>query len=114
MANYTLTKIQDSGCTYYAIFNEDSREYFAGYDFMGSVTWEKRLDDCSWLLEDEAYQIKADLESADADDSGETVTMIEISKEEAEAVIAFVKNHDREEIPDNVWELCMRLYDKVC
>jgi len=68
MENYTLTKIQDSGCTYYAIFNNDSMEYFAGYDFMGSATWEKHLDDCSWLLEDEAYQIKADLESADADD----------------------------------------------
>ena len=68
MANYTMQKIQDSDCTYYAIFNNDSMEYFAGYDFMGSATWEKHLDDCSWLLEDEAYQIKADLESADADD----------------------------------------------
>lgn len=73
MANYTMIKIQKNGCTYYAISNEDSMEYFAGYDFMGSATWEKHLDDCSWLLEDEAYQIKADLESADADDSVETV-----------------------------------------
>lgn len=40
--------------------------------------------------------------------------MIEISEEEAIAIIAFVKNHEREEIPDDVWELCMRLYDEVC
>lgn len=39
--------------------------------------------------------------------------MIEITKEEAEAIIAFVKNHERKEIPDDVWELCMRLYDEV-
>lgn len=41
-------------------------------------------------------------------------TMIKISEEEAFAIIAFVKNHEREEIPDDVWELCMRLYDEVC
>ena len=39
--------------------------------------------------------------------------MIELSEEEAEAIIAFVKNHEREEIPNDVWELCMRLYDEV-
>ena len=75
MTKYTLTKVQNQGCTYYAIFNNDSMEYFAGYDFMGSVTWEKHLDDCSWLLEDEAYQIKADLESADADDQPKKITL---------------------------------------
>ena len=112
MTKYTLTKVQYQGFPYYAILNNDSMEYFAGYDFMGSATWEKHLDDCSWLLEDEAYQIKADLESADADDSVESV--IEISGEEAEAIIAFVRNHEREEIPDDVWELCIRLYDEVC
>lgn len=40
--------------------------------------------------------------------------IIEITKDEAYAIIAFIKNHEREEIPDDVWELCMRLYDEVC
>lgn len=33
------------------------------------------------------------------------------SIEEAESLIAFIKNHEREEIPDDVWEICMKLYD---
>ena len=41
MTKYTLTKVQYQGFPYYAILNNDSMEYFAGYDFMGSVTWEK-------------------------------------------------------------------------
>lgn len=44
----------------------------------------------------------------------ECQTMIKISEEEALTILAFVKNHEREEIPDDVWELCMRLYDEVC
>lgn len=40
--------------------------------------------------------------------------MIEITEDEAYAIIAFIKNHERDEIPDDVWELCMRLYDEVC
>jgi len=40
--------------------------------------------------------------------------MIEITEDEAFAIIAFIKNHERDEIPDDVWELCMRLYDEVC
>lgn len=39
--------------------------------------------------------------------------MINISEEEALTILAFVKNHEREEIPDDVWELCKRLYDDV-
>ena len=40
--------------------------------------------------------------------------MIEITEDEAFAIIAFIKNHERDEIPDDVWELCMKLYDEVC
>lgn len=68
MTIYTLTKVQDSGCTLYAIYNEDTMEYFAGYDFMGSVDWVQDLQDARWMFESEAHQIKNDLESADADD----------------------------------------------
>lgn len=39
--------------------------------------------------------------------------MINISEEEALTILSFVKNHEREEIPDDVWELCMRLYDEI-
>ena len=39
--------------------------------------------------------------------------MIEISEEEAYTIIAFIKNHERDEIPDDVWDLCMRLIDEV-
>lgn len=33
------------------------------------------------------------------------------STEEAYSLIAFIKNHEREEIPDDVWELCEALED---
>lgn len=36
-----------------------------------------------------------------------------ISVEEAEAIIAFIKMHEREDIPDDVWDLCMRLQEEV-
>lgn len=39
--------------------------------------------------------------------------MIDISVEEAEAIIAFIKNHEREDIPDEVWEICMELQEEV-
>ena len=40
-------------------------------------------------------------------------TMIKLDDEDCETLIAFIKNHEREEIPDDVWELCMRLWDSV-
>lgn len=33
--------------------------------------------------------------------------------EEIETLIAFIKMHEREEIPDDVWDLCMRMYDAI-
>lgn len=39
--------------------------------------------------------------------------MINISVEEAETIIAFIKNHEREDIPDDVWEICMELQEEV-
>jgi len=39
--------------------------------------------------------------------------MICISEDDAETIIAFVKNHERDEIPDDVWDLVMRLYDEL-
>lgn len=34
---------------------------------------------------------------------------ITITEDEAETIIAFIQSHEREEIPESVWDLCMRL-----
>lgn len=39
--------------------------------------------------------------------------MIRLSADEAETMIAFIKMHEREEIPDDAWDVCMKLYDAV-
>ena len=39
--------------------------------------------------------------------------MISLSIEETETLIAFVKNHEREDIPDDVWELIMKLQEET-
>lgn len=36
-----------------------------------------------------------------------------LNVEEAEWLVAFIKMHEREEIPDNVWEICMKLQDFI-
>lgn len=62
--NYTMTKVQENGCTFYAIYSETERKYFAGYDFMGSIDWVENLNDAYWMDDAEAYQIMADLKAA--------------------------------------------------
>lgn len=39
--------------------------------------------------------------------------MIDISYDDAETLIAFIKSHEREEIPEDVWEVCMKLWEEV-
>lgn len=36
---------------------------------------------------------------------------IKLSVSEVEDLIAFIKMHEREEIPAEVWDICMKLYD---
>lgn len=36
---------------------------------------------------------------------------MKLTADEAYALIAFIKMHEREDIPDDVWDICMRLYD---
>ena len=36
---------------------------------------------------------------------------LKFSVSEVEALIAFIKMHEREDIPDEVWDICMYLYD---
>lgn len=39
--------------------------------------------------------------------------LMKLTAEEAYALIAFIKMHEREDIPDDVWDICMKLYDFV-
>ena len=36
-----------------------------------------------------------------------------LTDDEADDLICFIKNHEREDIPDAVWDICMRLYDEM-
>ena len=39
--------------------------------------------------------------------------MVKISIEDAETIISFIKTHEREDIPDDVWAVCMKLWEEV-
>ena len=39
--------------------------------------------------------------------------MIRLREDEAESIVAFVKMHERDEIPDDVWDACMRIFDQL-
>ncbi len=36
-----------------------------------------------------------------------------LNVEEAEALVSFIKMHEREEIPEDVWEVCMNLQNFI-
>lgn len=38
---------------------------------------------------------------------------MQISTDEAECIVAFIKSHEREDIPEDVWDLCMKMIDKL-
>ena len=38
---------------------------------------------------------------------------ITLDGDDVETLVAFIKNHKREDIPDSVWELCMRMSDAL-
>ena len=33
--------------------------------------------------------------------------------DELQILISFIKMHERNEIPDDVWDLCMKMYDAL-
>jgi len=71
MSKYEIVKYISMDYTFYLIRNVETGEFFGGYDFMGSADWTNNL--CAYEMdEQEALQIKADLEAADADDQPET------------------------------------------
>lgn len=36
---------------------------------------------------------------------------MELTDEELYAVFAFIRNHEREEIPDDIWEISAKIYE---
>ena len=38
---------------------------------------------------------------------------ITLTFEEATSLVAFIKMHERENIPDDVWDLCMKIQDEL-
>ena len=38
---------------------------------------------------------------------------ISLSYDEADEIICFIRNHESDEIPDTVWDVCMRMYDEM-
>ena len=38
-------------------------------------------------------------------------TSYKLSIDEVETLLAFIKMHEREEIPDDVWEIAEKMYD---
>ena len=72
MTNYTINHIEVDGHTYWTILNNDSNEYFNGYDFMGSVNWTPCVDICYWMSKEEAMEICRDLNLADESAEPET------------------------------------------
>lgn len=37
--------------------------------------------------------------------------LVSLNAEEAEEIVAFIKSHEREDIPDEIWDICMNLMD---
>jgi hypothetical protein len=38
---------------------------------------------------------------------------IQISADDAEYLICFIRSHEREDVPEEVWDLCMRMMDEL-
>lgn len=38
---------------------------------------------------------------------------IELTVDEVEILLAFIRNHEREDIPDDVWDLSVKMWEKL-
>lgn len=63
MAKYEIIRREDGNSV---IMDTETKQYFAGYDFMGSIDWKDEID-CDCLLPDyeDVEQLVRDMESAD-------------------------------------------------
>lgn len=68
MKKYTIV----SNECLYAIYSSEESAFFAGYDFMGSVNWEKLPTEEFCMTKEEAEQIVLDLEAADEPEPEDT------------------------------------------
>lgn len=71
MAKYEIKEFVGS----YIILNTETKQWFEGYDFMGGQEWSDLSISAYEMDEQEALQIKADLEAADADDQPKKITL---------------------------------------
>lgn len=64
MSKFEIVKYISMDYTFCLIRNTETGEFFRGYDFMGGQEWSNNL--CAYEMdEQEALQIKADLEAAE-------------------------------------------------
>lgn len=64
MSKYQIKKVDEKDS--FVIYSTEEAAFFAGYDEMGSVNWEKiPTHDCELTMEDDPEQIVRDLEAAD-------------------------------------------------
>ena len=49
----------------------------------------------------------------DTIDNAPTVRTLALSVEDAEEIIAFTKMHERDEIPDEMWDIVIRIEDAI-
>ena len=71
MAKYEIKEFVGS----YIILNTETKQWFEGYDFMGGQEWSDLSISAYEMDEQEALQIKADLEAADADDHPKKIAL---------------------------------------
>ena len=36
-----------------------------------------------------------------------------LKQDDAESLIVFIKNHEREDIPDSIWDICMDMWEQL-
>jgi len=101
MSKYEIKTVHhsDGSEDTFVIYSTEEAAFFAGYDFMGSVNWEKVPNhECELAKEDDPWQIVKDLEAADYDDQfpadklylfkatidGEMIASVETAKRIAE------------------------------
>lgn len=70
MSKYEIMRYASQNSNSYFIRDAETYDCFGGYDDMGGVNWTNNLDAYK-MDKQEALQIKADLESADMEDTDE-------------------------------------------
>lgn len=59
----------------------------------------------------DGYCRECEHNKSEVEEMEDRVATVYISEETASALIAFIKRHERNDIPDDVWDFCMKLYE---